>query len=189
MNTCRVLSKNYIQTAILYPAKTFNHHGKQMKDTFRQCLKKLTSQVPYQRKYWKLYSSKMKDKNRKNKEEVWKQKTWTCWEICKRNTIKPNEKEFHTSEPWWRVPKKTGDRQLVIWYVCAENCIERLLECMGKLSHKDLENKANGNTRQLLIPGKTKLYKEGNVIIVYNIGPRWTYIIIIKHWICLRKIF
>lgn len=41
---------------------------------------------------------------------------------------------------------------------------------MGKLQSQDIENKANGNSRLLLIPGKTKLY-EGNVIIVYNIAP------------------
>lgn len=35
----RVLSRNYIQTAILYPTKTFNHQGNQKKDTFRKCLK------------------------------------------------------------------------------------------------------------------------------------------------------
>lgn len=41
------------------------------------------------------------------------------------------------------------------------------MEVMGKLSHKYLESKAHGNTRHLLIPGKTKLHKEDNIIIVY----------------------
>lgn len=50
-NTFRVLSKNYIPTAILYPVKTFTHEGKQIKDIFRQSLKNLTSHVPFLRKH------------------------------------------------------------------------------------------------------------------------------------------
>jgi hypothetical protein len=47
---------------------------------------------------------------------------------------------------------------------CTENLIERLMIVGENLSHRYLENKTNGNTRQVLILGKTKLHKEKNVV-------------------------
>lgn len=48
----RVLSKNDIRTAIVYPVKTFNHEQKQIKDIFQTMSRKMRLlNVPFLRKY------------------------------------------------------------------------------------------------------------------------------------------
>lgn len=144
-----VCSKTYIQTTIPYPTKTSDQEGKQIKDTFRQGLKKLTFHAPFQRKHWKRYSSKMKDKNRKGKgQRTRKQKTQPCWRFAKVILLGPKSRNFIQARLDEGSPKKilVGTGELAIWYVCAKSYIESLMEGMGKLSHADLENKASGNT-------------------------------------------